>query len=125
MLLGARLLFGRERRPHGATPDPVPLPRVFGEGVVTELLNPKGALFFVAFLPQFVDPAQGAVAVQILFFGLLFHVTGVSTNLVMAVAGGAMARWLARRTVLEPLRNRLAGAVLIGLGVRLALSEWR
>jgi len=102
-----------------------PLTRVFWQGVVTELLNPKIVLFFMSFLPQFVDPTRGSVAGQTLFFGLLFHVTGVPINMLVAVLGGAIARWFSRHSMFARLRNWLAGVVLIGLGVRLALSERR
>ncbi len=101
------------------------LRRVYWQGVLTEILNPKIALFFLAFLPQFVDPARGSVAGQTLFFGLLFHVTGVPINLLVAVAGSAIAAAFSRNPLLERIRNWLPGTVLIGLGVRLALSERR
>lgn len=106
-------------------PPQLSLSRVYWQGVLTEILNPKIVLFFLSFLPQFVDPARGSVAGQILFFGLLFHVTGVPINMLVAVAGGAMAAWFSRNPLLERTRNWLSGTVLIGLGVRLVLSERR
>lgn len=123
--LGVRILFGRDLQASDVVAAQVSLTRVFSQGVMTELLNPKIALFFMSFLPQFVDPARGSVAGQTLFFGLLFHVTGVPINMLVAVAGGAIASWFSRNPVFERARNGLAGAVLIGLGVRLALSERR
>ena len=57
--------------------------------------------------------------------GLLFHVTGVPINMLVAVVGGAIASWLSENPVFARIRNGLAGAVLVGLGVRLALSERR
>jgi threonine/homoserine/homoserine lactone efflux protein len=101
------------------------LDRVYWQGVLTEILNPKIALFFLSFLPQFVDPARGSVAGQTLFFGLLFHVTGVPVNMLVAVAGSTIAASFSRNPLLERIRNSLSGIVLIGLGVRLALSERR
>jgi threonine/homoserine/homoserine lactone efflux protein len=101
------------------------LRRIYWQGVLTETLNPKIALFFLSFLPQFVDPARGSIAGQTLFFGFLFHVTGVPVNMMVAVAGSAIAVWFSLNPVWERIRNWLAGAVLIGLGVRLALSERR
>ena len=123
--LGARILLWRSPQPDDTVPVHGSLTRVFWQGVITELLNPKIVLFFMSFLPQFVDPVRGAVAGQTLFFGLLFHVTGVPVNMLVAVAGGAIASWLARHPMFERVRSWLAGAVLIGLGVRLALSERR
>ena len=123
--LGVRILLVRDRQLSTAVLAHVSLTRVFWQGVVTELLNPKIVLFFMSFLPQFVDPARGSVAGQTLFLGLLFHVTGVPINMLVAVVGGAIASWLSQNPVFERVRNGLAGAVLIGLGVRLALSERR
>jgi threonine/homoserine/homoserine lactone efflux protein len=104
---------------------PLSLAAIYRQGVVTDLLNPKVALFFIAFLPQFVDPAAGSPALQILFFGLLFHVTGVPVNLMVALAGGRLASLLARRPSWARVQNWISGTVLVGLGLRLALSEQR
>lgn len=123
--LGVRILRVRDRQLSTAVLAHVSLTSVFWQGVVTELLNPKIVLFFMSFLPQFVGPARGSVAGQTLFLGLLFHVTGVPINMLVAVVGGAIASWLSQNPVFERVRNGLAGAVLIGLGIRLALSERR
>jgi len=123
--LGVQILLVRDRQLSTAVLAHVSLTRVFWQGVVTELLNPKIVLFFMSFLPQFVDPARGSVAGQTLFLGLLFHVTGVPINMLVAVVGGAIASWLSQNPVFARVRNGLAGAVLIGLGVRLALSQRR
>jgi threonine/homoserine/homoserine lactone efflux protein len=96
---------------------------IYWQGLLTDLLNPKLLLFFFSFLPQFVDPALGSPGGQILFFGLLFQVTGVPTNLLVALAGGALAKCLARRPFWARLQVWLSSAVLVGLGLRLALSE--
>jgi threonine/homoserine/homoserine lactone efflux protein len=98
---------------------------VYRQGIVTDLLNPKVALFFVAFLPQFVDPSRGSPAGQILFFGLLFNVTGVPVNLLVAYAGGALARVLTRHPVWARAQRWCSSTVLVGLGLRLAVSERR
>jgi threonine/homoserine/homoserine lactone efflux protein len=112
---------------HAATTRAAPLSlgAVYRQGVVTDLLNPKVALFFISFLPQFVDPSAGSPALQILFFGLLFHVTGVPLNLVVALAGGRLATFLARRPSWARMQNWVSGTVLVALGLRLALSEQR
>ena len=123
--LGVGLLRRRPVRLAGAVPPRLSLGRVYWQGVLTEILNPKVALFFLSFLPQFVDPARGSVAGQTLFFGVLFHVTGVPINMLVAVAGSAIAGSFSRNPVLERTRDWLSGTVLIGLGVRLALSERR
>jgi threonine/homoserine/homoserine lactone efflux protein len=112
---------------HAAASGGVPLSLgvVYRQGVVTDLLNPKVALFFISFLPQFVDPSAGSPTLQILFFGLLFHVTGVPVNLMVALAGGRLATFLARRPRWARIQNWISGTVLVALGLRLALSEQR
>jgi threonine/homoserine/homoserine lactone efflux protein len=123
--LGVDLLRRRQVRIADDGPTGLPLSGVYWQGVLTEILNPKIALFFLSFLPQFVDPARGSVAGQTLFFGLVFHVTGVPINMLVAVAGSAIAVWFSRNPLFELIRNWLSSIVLIGLGVRLALSERR
>jgi threonine/homoserine/homoserine lactone efflux protein len=123
--LGVSFLRQRTVRTADAVLPHLSLTRVYWQGVLTEVLNPKIALFFLAFLPQFVDPAHGSVAGQTLFFGLLFHVTGVPINMLVAVAGSGTAAWFSRNRLLVTMRNWLAGIVLIGLGLRLALGERR
>ena len=98
---------------------------VYWQGVLTDLLNPKLLLFFFSFLPQFVDPMRGEPWIQMLVLGLLFQVTGVPTNLAVALAGGSVARWIARRPTWARIQNWCASALLIGLGVRLAFSDRR
>ena len=95
----------------------------FGQAVAAGLLNPKVAIFFLAFLPQFVDPARGAVFMQFLLLGATMAVldTLYESALVLLVAG-TRAR-LAARPASAPWRERVTGAVLVGLAVRLALQE--
>jgi len=95
-----------------------PHARLFLQGMVVQLLNPKIAVFFLAFLPQFVDPAQGGAAVQTLVLGTLFTVLAVLSDGAYVLVAGALgtrlrgSRWL----------DRLSGGVYIGLGVGAALS---
>jgi threonine/homoserine/homoserine lactone efflux protein len=97
--------------------------KIYWQGFVTDLLNPKLLLFFFSFLPQFVDPERGSPSIQMLVLGLLFQVTGVPTNLAVALAGGAVARLIARRRIWARIQSWCASAILVGLGVRLALSD--
>lgn len=99
------------------------LKRAYFRGLLTDLLNPKLLLFFFSFLPQFVDSARGSPQFQMLVLGLLFQVTGIPTNLAVAFGGGSLARVIARRPLWARIQRWLSSVVLIGLGVRLALSE--
>jgi threonine/homoserine/homoserine lactone efflux protein len=123
--LGIGALLSRGTLQPVAAAAPLSRGAIYRQGVVTDLLNPKVALFFIAFLPQFVDPAVGSPTMQILFFGLLFHITGVPVNLMVALAGGRLAKLLARRPGWARVQNWITGAVLVGLGLRLALTEQR
>lgn len=107
-------------------PRPSPsLVRSYYQGLLTDLLNPKILLFFFSFLPQFVDVNRGEPWEQMLALGLLFQVTNIPTNLVVAFAGGTLAGWIARRPIWARIQNWCASTLLIGLGIRLALSERR
>ena len=101
------------------------LASAYWQGLLTDLLNPKLLLFFFSFLPQFVDPARGEPSIQMLILGLLFQATGLPTNLAVALAGGSLAGLIARHPLWACAQRRCSSALLIGLGVHLALSERR
>jgi threonine/homoserine/homoserine lactone efflux protein len=104
---------------------PVGNAQVFAEGALTNLLNPKVALFILAFLPQFVDPAQGSVVVQILVLGLLFNIGGTMVNCIVAVSAGAAACMLRGSERFSRWLNRFTALVFVGLALRLAFAERR
>jgi threonine/homoserine/homoserine lactone efflux protein len=95
---------------------------IFRQGVFTNVLNPKVALFFVTFLPQFVDPARGSIALQTLALGLFFNVSGTIVNLAVAWLAGA-ARTLLQSRSGRAWFQRASGAILITLGIRLAVAR--
>ena len=101
---------------------PAPLGVVFRQGVVTNVLNPKVALFFLAFLPQFVDPARGDPVVQTIALGLLFDVQGTVVNVLVALAASRLAGRLRSEGAGRALR-RATGGVFVLLGVRLAVRR--
>ena len=97
--------------------------QLFWQGVLSNVLNPKIAIFFLAFLPQFVDKESGQVTLQLILLGLTFACFGLCFLLVVGYSSGTIGSWLTSRPHYVPLLQRLAGGVLIGLGVRLALTE--
>lgn len=122
--LGVRALRTRHIGDAGAaTLAPATLATVFWQGMVTNVLNPKVALFFLAFLPQFVDPARGPVAVQLITLGVLFNLSGTAVNALVAVLASGAGAWSRRRFGESALLRRVTGVLFIGLGVRLALME--
>jgi threonine/homoserine/homoserine lactone efflux protein len=99
--------------------------RVFTDGVVVSVLNPKVALFFLAFLPQFVDPARGSVTQQVFFLGLLYVALALFTDGAYAMLAGSLRPWLGPRLIQGPLPRYASGAVYLGLGVSTAFTGRR
>jgi threonine/homoserine/homoserine lactone efflux protein len=94
--------------------------RLFAQGVVVNVLNPKTALFFLAFLPQFVDPNRGATWSQVLLLGVLFMLLGFVTDSLYALTAGTIAGAFRRRR--KAFRYG-SGAIFIGLGALAALTK--
>jgi threonine/homoserine/homoserine lactone efflux protein len=117
--LGIRKLLERDDPPSLA-PRREPLRRAFVRGVVVNVLNPKTALFFLAFLPQFVDADSGGVWSQALVLGFVFVGLGLVTDSLYALAAGTVGSVLRRRR--RALRNG-SGVVFIGLGATAALAK--
>jgi threonine/homoserine/homoserine lactone efflux protein len=93
-------------------------------GFVANALNPKVAVFFLAFLPQFANPAQGSVSLQMLILGLVFIAQTAVIFSTMAFAAGAIGRLLARRPRVAPWLDRLCGVLFIGLAAHLASDSF-
>lgn len=100
----------------------VKLSRVFGQGVIVNVLNPKTALFFFAFLPQFVDASRGPVAPQILFLGLLFATMGVVSDSLWGIFAGTVAERLSGNARWTRAQRYVSGGMLISLGLATAVS---
>jgi threonine/homoserine/homoserine lactone efflux protein len=100
----------------------VKLSRIFAQGIVVNVLNPKAALFYFAFLPQFVNPSRGNLAVQILFLGVLFAFLGVATDTFWALAAGTVANLFRRNPRAMRTQRYVSGGMLISLGVATALA---
>lgn len=98
------------------------LARIFLQGAVVNVLNPKTALFFLAFLPQFVDPARGSVAGQAMLLGLVFVVLGLCTDGAWALLAGSASGYLREHAGFRRGQRYVAGTVYLGLGVATAVS---
>jgi threonine/homoserine/homoserine lactone efflux protein len=102
---------------------PAPLRTIFVQGFWTNVLNPKVALFFLAFLPQFVDAAAPNEVLPFLFLGLLFNINGTLWNLFVAWSCARVSRVLMGSRAASMWFNRCVGMLFIYLGLRLALSK--
>ena len=120
--LGIAKLLERRQPAQAEVVSRKPLKRIFYQGVLVNVLNPKTALFFFAFLPQFVDPARGAAGWQALALGLTFVCLGIISDGVYAMLAGTVGRLLRSKTRLAQRHNLFAGGVYITLGVATALS---
>jgi threonine/homoserine/homoserine lactone efflux protein len=125
ILLGIRALLGGEVEVEAAGTDQADLWGLARQGAVVNILNPKTALFFLAFLPQFVDTSRGSASAQILVLGLLFAVLGLFSDAVYAVAAAAARDRLLSNPRLARWRARFTGVVFIALGVTAALTGRR
>jgi len=122
--LGLRTLLTRETIQATQTKQPESLRRVFSQGVVVATMNPKTALFFVAFLPQFAEPSQGAIAGQMLVLGCIFVMLAVISDSMYALLG-TVGQWLRGSRSVVRAERYVAGSVYIGLGVTAALADAR
>lgn len=97
--------------------------KIFWQGVITNTLNPKVALFFLAFLPQFINTHSGNVHWQILLLGTWFNISGTIVNILIAVLFGRIGGWLSNSTWFVKWQNKITGVVMIGLGIKVALGK--
>ena len=121
--LGLKKLFGNDESDEPVEVEREPLGRVFVQGVLVQVLNPKVALFFLAFLPQFVDPSRGPVWAQILLLGATLGAIGFFTDGLYALLGGTAGNWLKRRgTGLRRTGRYFSGGVYLALGAASAAT---
>jgi threonine/homoserine/homoserine lactone efflux protein len=99
--------------------------KLFAMGFLTNLLNPKIAMLYLALLPQFIDPTQGSVLAQSLLLGVIQIAVSVSVNAVIAIAAGAIAAFLAARPFWMHVQRWLMGAMLAGFALRMAIEARR
>jgi threonine/homoserine/homoserine lactone efflux protein len=105
------------------TATPKPFRKIFWQSSLVEILNPKTALFFLAFLPQFADVAAGPLAPQILLLGIIVTLTGLPCDATVATLSGRAARFFTASPPIQRILNWASGSILIGLGAFVALSR--
>ncbi|MEL7389030.1 MAG: LysE family translocator, partial [Pseudomonadota bacterium] len=121
--LGLKAIFEKTSIDFGQGRVPVTAPQAFRQAILAEVLNPKTALFFLAFLPQFVAPERGFVVVQLTVFGILFALIGFFSTIVYSVAAGGLGNFLRRNPTVVKWQGKVIGSIYCGLGVRLAFQE--
>jgi len=121
--LGVRMILRNEHNGSLTTLSDASLRRIFSQAIATSVLNPKVALFFIAFLPQFANPSQGSVALQIAVLGALFSTTGTIVNTTVALLSGSFGDWLQTRPRFSQFQQWFTGSVFVALGTSIALPE--
>ncbi len=122
VVLGIRKLTSRPEDPAAAAAPPRRLRSVYVDGVVVAVLNPKTALFFLAFLPQFVQPERGHSSAQVLLLGLIFVALAALSDSAYALLAGTAGRWLWRHPRFVRGERYVSGTAYIGLGALAAFS---
>ena len=121
--LGIRRLLSRDQGHEIARLQKQSLRRIYSQGVLVATLNPKTALFFLAFLPQFVDPSTGSITLQFLTLGGLFVLMAIVTDSMYALLASTAGSWLKQNKSFLRADRYIVGSVYIGLGVTAALSH--
>jgi threonine/homoserine/homoserine lactone efflux protein len=122
IVIGVRRLAGLERAQEERARGTRDLGRLYRQGIVVNTLNPKTALFFLAFLPQFVDPSRGVAWVQVLLLGLLFATLGFLSDGTWALVAGTLGDRLRRSRRFPAVQRYVSGSVFVGLGAVAAFS---
>ena len=122
VFLGLRRLLTRADAAGAAVAPARSRARLFRQGAVVNALNPKTAVFFFAFLPQFVDPGAGAVPVQIALLGGVFVAVAFASDSAYALAAGTAGRWLRESSGYVRVQRWVSGSLFVGLGVATALA---
>ena len=120
--LGITTLLKKPEAQKKIVVEPKPLWQIFRQGFVVNLLNPKTALFFLAFLPQFADPARGPVPLQTFILGLIFVTIALLSDSIYALLAGQLGGWLKQSQSFQQRQRYFSGSVYIALGVATAVS---
>ena len=121
--LGIRAIIERTPANPAAGALAISAGKAFRQAVLTEVLNPKTALFFLAFLPQFVRPENGSVMLQLMTLGIIFVLLGLFSTVVFAVSAGRLGMFLRRNPSVVKWQGKVVGGIYCALGIRLALQQ--
>lgn len=121
--LGVRAFLAKAESLHLPAALPIGAAQAYRQGILSETLNPKTALFFLAFLPQFVHPENGAAIPQFAVLGAIFVMMSAVYTSLLAVGAGYVGRWLTRHSGIGRWQTKIIGTVYVGLGVRLAFER--
>ncbi|AMP13719.1 LysE family translocator [Collimonas pratensis] len=108
---------------HGDAAPPMKLSRIYWQSVIANILNPKVTLFFIAFLPQFVNAGAGHIPAQMLLLAAVFILQALAIFSVVALFSGMVGAFFQRKKAAASIMNRVAGTAFIGLGIRIALPQ--
>jgi threonine/homoserine/homoserine lactone efflux protein len=120
--LGLQRLLARDDDEQPVNAEPAPLFRVLSQGILVNILNPKTALFFLAFLPQFVDPSRGSAWLQVIVLGATLAALGLITDSLYALLGGTAGDLLRRSAGFRRGQRYVSGGVYLALGAATAVS---
>ncbi len=121
--LGIRTLLTQDTELDGVIEaDGQPLRKTFSQAIIVSILNPQTALFFLAFLPQFIDPSRGSAPVQMFVLGILFILMAMTTDSGYAILAGTFGGLLRGKRSVQRVQRYITGTVYIGLGLAAALS---
>lgn len=123
VVLGVRTLLDRAEPPLSHGREPMSARRAYGQAFLVGSTNPKIAIFFLAFFPQFVDPTRGSVALQVLVLGGVFVAMALPIDLIVAATAGRLGGWLSRRPSFARRQRYVAGSIYIALGASAAASN--
>ena len=120
--LGARTLLARKEHLSLSSQPPQKLSRLYANGFLVNLLSPKAALFYYAFLPQFIDPSRGPVVEQLLILGTVFAMLASCTDSLYALLGSTIGQWLKKSVRFRQCSRYITGSIYIVLGLTTAIA---
>jgi len=123
VFLGVRAMLEKAPVSPVARVLPISATKAFRQAVLVEVLNPKTALFFLAFLPQFVQPENGSVMLQLTVLGIVFVLLGLVSTVVFALCAGRLGDFLRRNPTVLKWQGKVVGGIYCALGIRLAQQE--